>query len=304
MRRLIPAALLAIALASAGEKRDGSGAPQATISNGMITAKLYLPDTANGYYQGTRFDWSGVFASLTYKGHEYFGPWFDRYDPKIHDSISDLPGATKAREVLVKRALEYLDSLSQESADQALQRELAAAYERIGDVQGNNTSANQDDFAGASASYSKAVAIREMLVAKNPADPNLGRELAEAYLRSVMASDNVGDFASEFRTLDRARWVVSRLSAAASSQQKQFSMAGIYYYTARALEKTGKFSEALESYQKTVSLLAPLARSPHASLMVRSYLDVDYIEVGEMQALVGRASEAKASAKRATSRWQ
>ena len=62
--------------------------PQATISNGIIQAKLYLPDAAAGYYRGTRFDWSGVFASLTYAGHNYFGPWFEHYDPKIHDAIS------------------------------------------------------------------------------------------------------------------------------------------------------------------------------------------------------------------------
>lgn len=62
--------------------------PQADISNGLIQAKLYLPDSAQGYYHGTRFDWSGVFASLAYKGHSYFGQWFEKYDPKLHDAIS------------------------------------------------------------------------------------------------------------------------------------------------------------------------------------------------------------------------
>src|ERR1051325_7123050 len=46
---------------------------------------------------------------------------------EIHDSIRDLPGATTARTLLVKRALEYLDSLSHEaSGDAALQQELAS----------------------------------------------------------------------------------------------------------------------------------------------------------------------------------
>jgi hypothetical protein len=61
---------------------------QAEISKGNIHAKLYLPDAQNGYYQATRFDWSGVIASLEWKGHNYFGKWFDRYDPKINDAIS------------------------------------------------------------------------------------------------------------------------------------------------------------------------------------------------------------------------
>lgn len=62
--------------------------PQAEISSSSIRATLYLPDAQSGYYRGTRFDWSGVIASLKWNGHEYFGQWFDRYDPKIHDAIT------------------------------------------------------------------------------------------------------------------------------------------------------------------------------------------------------------------------
>ena len=61
--------------------------PQASISNGRITAQLYLPEAEHGYYRGTRFDWSGSISSLKTKHHEYFGQWFDKYDPNLHDSI-------------------------------------------------------------------------------------------------------------------------------------------------------------------------------------------------------------------------
>jgi hypothetical protein len=47
-----------------------------------------LPDPQAGYYRATRFDWSGVIASLEWNGHSYFGKWFDQYDPKIHDAVS------------------------------------------------------------------------------------------------------------------------------------------------------------------------------------------------------------------------
>jgi len=59
------------------------GYPEAEISNGQITAKMYLPDPVNGYYRSTRFDWSGAIYSLQYKGHEYYGPWIDRIDPRV-----------------------------------------------------------------------------------------------------------------------------------------------------------------------------------------------------------------------------
>ncbi|GAB3021887.1 hypothetical protein GCM10027284_46720 [Cyclobacterium sediminis] len=61
--------------------------PQAVISNGIITANLYLPDHENGYYRASRFDWSGVISSLEYKGHQYFGQWYDKYNPLINDAI-------------------------------------------------------------------------------------------------------------------------------------------------------------------------------------------------------------------------
>jgi hypothetical protein len=62
--------------------------PHAVISNGVIHATLMLPDTKNGSYQGTRFDWSGIISSLQFAGHEYFGRWYEHHDPKIHDAIT------------------------------------------------------------------------------------------------------------------------------------------------------------------------------------------------------------------------
>jgi hypothetical protein len=68
-----------------GGKLAGADFPSAEISNGQIQVQLYLPDSKNGYYRGTRFDWSGVIISLKYRGHEYYGPWFNSVDPNVHD---------------------------------------------------------------------------------------------------------------------------------------------------------------------------------------------------------------------------
>ena len=81
MIRLLALPLLSFTLAAAADF------PEAHISNGIVQAAFYLPDPQHGYYQGTRFDWSGVMPSLEYKGHQYFGQWFEKYDPKLHDAI-------------------------------------------------------------------------------------------------------------------------------------------------------------------------------------------------------------------------
>src|SRR6185436_7939350 len=73
---------------------------------------------------------------------------------EFHDAIAPLPGSTKARELVVRRAREYLDSLSAESGnDPSLQRDLATAYERVGDVQGLPQFANLGDTSGAVESH-------------------------------------------------------------------------------------------------------------------------------------------------------
>jgi len=86
MNKTIIALLLATTTAPT---LPAAGFPEASITNGPITAKLYLPDAVNGYYRATRFDWSGQIPDLVYKGHSYFGAWNPApYDPKLHDAIN------------------------------------------------------------------------------------------------------------------------------------------------------------------------------------------------------------------------
>jgi len=65
--------------------------PRVEISNGQITARIYLPDPVNGYYRSTRFDWSGAIYSLQYKGHEFYGQWYDRIDPAVINWVHQGP---------------------------------------------------------------------------------------------------------------------------------------------------------------------------------------------------------------------
>ena len=88
----------------------------------------------------------------------------------IMPQILDLPGSTPVQKSLVDTGLEYVDRLAQESAgDQSLQRELAAAYKSLGDVQGRPMSTtNLGESAAALASYRKALRMRETLAKNNP----------------------------------------------------------------------------------------------------------------------------------------
>ena len=84
MRPLALAACL-ISLAPGSVAADH---PSARFANELVEARVYLPDPENGYYRGTRFDWSGAIYSLRYAGHEYFGEWQVSDDPYLHDRIT------------------------------------------------------------------------------------------------------------------------------------------------------------------------------------------------------------------------
>ena len=64
-----------------------SGAPSVSITNGQIKAKIYLPLADKGFYQGVRFDRAGMIGSLTYRGHDYYRPWFTARSPMVRDYV-------------------------------------------------------------------------------------------------------------------------------------------------------------------------------------------------------------------------
>jgi eukaryotic-like serine/threonine-protein kinase len=101
---------------------------------------------------------------------------------EISPKIENLAGAVEAREILVTRALEYLDNLQRESSDdRELQRELAAAYEKVGDIQGRLNQPSLGDTKSALESYRKAQNLRESVLSADTENPEKQSELANDY---------------------------------------------------------------------------------------------------------------------------
>jgi hypothetical protein len=76
--------------------------PQVKMTNGIIDILMFLPDSYNGYYRGSRFDWSGIIAQVTYRGHTYFRPWQHsvarEIPPAMHNPDNPNDGAGTAEE--------------------------------------------------------------------------------------------------------------------------------------------------------------------------------------------------------------
>ena len=113
------------------------------------------------------------------------------------DALIRLQGATEVRIRIVKSALGYLDELAkQDSSDPQLKEELAAAFEKIGEIQGGAGSTNLGQSAQALQSFRKSEALREDLrrAAKKPVDfHRTNNNLARIYARLSAALRDVGD---------------------------------------------------------------------------------------------------------------
>jgi serine/threonine protein kinase/tetratricopeptide (TPR) repeat protein len=207
---------------------------------------------------------------------------------EVHDSIKDLAGATPARKLLVEKALQYLDSLSQEAGgDISLQRELAAAYEKVGHVQGNPYAANLGDAAGALASYRKALAIREFLPTSNSEENQ--QNLANDYGWIGTALSNLGDYRGALENYRKDFSIQYVLTKTAPSVKSQERLAGVYFLVARGYSDLQDPKSALENYRRSAAIRETIATG---SPFVQSHLAGTYSYMGGILHNLGDPTQA------------
>jgi tetratricopeptide (TPR) repeat protein len=195
---------------------------------------------------------------------------------EIHDAIRDLPGSTAARRLIATRALEYLDNLSTQSkGDASLQKELAAAYERVGDVLGYPYAANLGDADGALQSYRKALAIREALASSSPDAASL-RDLVAIYQRVSQVQESRGNFKEAINALVKAQPIAKSLATGSNDPVLADYYAGTYYFMAVVQVQTGDVAAALENYRRASVIRNAALQSHPNSLSLRTHLAADY----------------------------
>ncbi len=205
-----------------------------------------------------------------------------------HDAIANLPGSTPVREKLVKDSLQYLDSLAQEGGgDASLQREIASAYLKVGDVQGRPNFPNLGDTAGALASYRKALKVREQLAAAAPGNTELNLELGSTYTRIGEVLRNKGDLSGAVETNRKAVAVMEKLTAHAPNAEVREALALSYVtlgdvlgnpYTANLGDTNG----ALESYRRALAIREKLMADDPANAEKGKWTAVSHQRVGNM----------------------
>ncbi|MBL8152168.1 MAG: serine/threonine protein kinase, partial [Blastocatellia bacterium] len=117
------------------------------------------------------------------------------------DEIKNLSGSTKAREKLVTKALESLEELSENSKNVEnnieLKRELALAYQKIGNIQGRPFFPNIGEIEAAEKSYQKSLEIFQSIFSQRQNDK-------EAIFDVAVANQYIGDLLVSKNRIDQA----------------------------------------------------------------------------------------------------
>jgi eukaryotic-like serine/threonine-protein kinase len=184
---------------------------------------------------------------------------------EMDEAIAKLPGSTPVRGTLVRNAVQYLDGLAAEAAgDSTLQEELAAAYEKVGDIQGRPASANLGDTGGALVSYRKALAIREALEQMPGTEEDQRRRrgaLAATYVQLSSTLKAAGDYRSGLE-LDRKALAMRQklLDAEPGNPARRRAVAASFTAVGGSLSQLGAWPavidvrrQAIEQYEALVA---------------------------------------------------
>ena len=217
---------------------------------------------------------------------------------EIHDSVQNLQGSTPTRRLIVTRALEYLDGLAREAGDNAsLQRELATAYEKVGEIQGNPYSANLGDTAGALTSYEKAAHIREAL-RQTAATTDSEMELGRTYRALGDILEVKGEVPQTIKEYERSLQLFVRLAAANPADPAvQDELARAYETLADGYGHAANAETIrLTNYQKALDLREKLFTHDRSNAKLQRSIALNLLKIGGVTD--PRRPEASASIRR------
>ncbi|MBL0939267.1 MAG: serine/threonine protein kinase [Gemmatimonadaceae bacterium] len=213
---------------------------------------------------------------------------------EVHDAIANLPGATPARALLVKRGLNSLDALAREAAgDTLLERELAAAYQRLGLVQGNSYNDNLGDSDAALKSYRASVVLLERSIAPTSSNAEALSALAVGYKGLANMQNITGDIKGSVDNLERALIVQRRaVSLDTGNVDYRRALSNIYYEMGDSRggvgqSNIGDIPGALASYRAAVAQRETLHVKLPNDVEVRGGLANTLMNLGILEQTVG-----------------
>jgi serine/threonine protein kinase len=173
----------------------------------------------------------------------------------FHDKIQSVPGTTEARALVAKTALEYLDSLAREAAgDPQLEWELAVAYQKVGDVQGDPWAPNLGLSQEAMRSYQKGLKLAEQLNRNGGNDLKMSRLLAQGYFKLGALQAQSGAKSAAHEALSLALPAAENLERRTHDLEDIRLLQNCHIRLGDTYLDTGDPVSALESYRREMRL--------------------------------------------------
>ena len=219
----------------------------------------------------------------------------------IAPKIERLEGSTEARQALVEQSLIYLDSLAAESADDlVLQAELAAAYEKVGVLQGDSRKPSLSDFRGAIASLEKAQDIRRRLLKINPQEAENRRLLAENLRLLALRKMTQNDVEGGFKNSAEALQIYEKLVAEQPDKlDLQKALLEAQTEDATSYINRSRYAEAIPPLRLAASKLEELHRMNAGDTEIERILAKSLVSLGVALSWESRQPEAEAEMTRA-----
>ena len=217
----------------------------------------------------------------------------------VNDTIANVPGTMATRELIVKTTVEYLDSLARESADDpTLQRELARAWIRVGDVQGNPSNANLGDTAGALRSYRRAVMLAEGARRAAPADVDAARALATAHRRLADVMAWSGDTAAALMESDTSKQLYDTVVQRAGTLENRLEAAIGWIKEGDLLgnpnlPNAGRTTEAAVAFTTGLAAFRALNQEHPGDTRVERFVGLSLERIGTLHEAAARWQEAE-----------
>lgn len=211
----------------------------------------------------------------------------------FHDAVENLPGGTKARQLVVEKGLQYLEALAGDSSgDSQLMRELGIGYERVADVQGDPLGSNIGDTKGALASYRKAVQMFEMAWKAEGQSAQGRKDLQRAFYKlgslQRYANDTKGCLESFHLAIQHGEAYLKAVSGDVDGMRQ----------LARNHEQMGRMAavigvdEGLNSAQRSVQIREELIFMGIADRRALAEMGSSYATLGLVQARMGKTNDA------------
>jgi tetratricopeptide (TPR) repeat protein/tRNA A-37 threonylcarbamoyl transferase component Bud32 len=216
----------------------------------------------------------------------------------LYDGVRDLAGSATARRLIVAKAQHQLELLNADAGeDIGLQRDLAASYERMGELRVDPHRPDKNDAAAAVEAYRHAVSLRRRIAGSAGALPRDQSDLALSLAKLGDGEFLAGDTRQALADYQNAHSMAQRLLRSQPADPSMPRALGtVDERLCIVLLAAGDNAGAMESCREGIATLSPLARTLTGNVEVQRLIATTQASYANALRLSGKPRDAATQA--------